>query len=631
MKKYNANQTDYKNPANCLQHRIFLPHKKQLLAVLTALCLAAGLPETNVLAASSASGQDYVKNENVYARLGASGTSSDAYVVNAFDVKNSSDITDYGSYSEVKNLTDLSLLEHTADSTRISAETGKFYYQGALEEAELPWLFSIQYQLDGNKITPEDLGGNDGSLKISLNVRKNPKAKDIFYENYVMQISLTLDGEKCTDIVAPDASIADAGANRQLTFTLMPKTDAAYTIEADVTDFTMSGFSIAAVPYSMNIDTEGLGTDELTGQFSELTDAVAQLNDGTKKLSDGIRELNNGGNSLLEGSSQMKNGLAALSGSSTDLTDASYQIGSSLDLISRQLDAADFSSMDSLTALPAALDQLGGALAQMKGGLAQLNGGFSQSFAALDTAVAAAAVEAPTESEMAALQTAAAANPEIASASRKLLAAYQNLMILRETYAAVKPGFEAITTSLDPNNTASVIAGLDTVTGSLHTMSTSMSASLEGVDLSSMLGQLKTGLTQLTAGYAEFHKGLTAYTDGVSALSEGYTQYDDGLRTYLNGVGELDNGSGELADGMQEFSDGVGDMPDQMQTTIDEMMEQYSSSDFDAVSFVDTRNENINSVQFILSTDGVELPKEAAEPEPEKEEGFFDRLKNLFS
>lgn len=459
MKKYNANQTDYKNPANCLQHRIFLPHKKQLLAVLTALCLATGLPETNVLAASSASGQDYVKNENVYARLDASGTSSDAYVINAFDVKNSSDITDYGSYSEVKNLTDLSLLEHTADSTRISAETGKFYYQGALEEAELPWLFSIQYQLDGNKITPEDLGGNDGSLKISLNVRKNPKAKDIFYENYVMQISLTLDGEKCTDIVAPDASIADAGANRQLTFTLMPKTDAAYTIEADVTDFTMSGFSIAAVPYSMNIDTEGLGTDELTGQFSELTDAVAQLNDGTQKLSDGIRELNNGGNSLLEGSSHIK----------------------------------------------------------------------------------------------------------------------------------------------------------------------------EGVDLSSMLGQLKTGLTQLTAGYAEFHKGLTAYTDGVSAFSEGYTQYDDGLRTYLNGVGELDNGSGELADGMQEFSDGVGDMPDQMQTTIDEMMEQYSSSDFDVVSFVDTRNENINSVQFILSTDGVELPKEAAEPEPEKEEGFFDRLKNLFS
>ena len=81
---------------------------------------------------------------------------------------------------------------------------------------------------------------------------------------------------------------------------------------------------------------------------------------------------------------------------------------------------------------------------------------------------------------------------------------------------------------------------------------------------------------------------------------------------------------------MQEFSDGVAEIPDQMQSKIDEMTEQYSSSDFDAVSFVDERNMDIDSVQFILTTKGIEEPEEEVEEETEEDGGFFQRLLDLF-
>lgn len=604
-------------------------YTKAAAAFLTSFCLAAGMPQITLFAESSSAA--YLKNENVYAKLDASGASSDAYVVNTFDLKNASDITDYGAYSSVKNLTNLTVLDNSSDRTSFSADDGKFYYQGTLENTALPWLFSITYQLDGKELSPEELGGKSGSLKISLSLRQNTSVDSIFYDNYVMQISLSLDSEKCTNINAPDATLADAGSNQQLAFTILPGTDADFSIETDVTDFSMSGFSIAAVPYSMNVDTGDLGTDDLTGQFSDLTEAVDLLNEGTKELSDGISALNSGSTSLQNGSSQIKDGLSALSGSSTDLTNASYQIGTALGTISNQLSGADFSSIDSLKELPATLMQLSGALTQIKDGLSQLNNGFAQAYGALDAAVAATSVDALTNEEAAALQSAAAANPSAAAAVNKLMLSYQNLMVLRETYAAVKPAFDAITVSLDPSNASALPAGLDTVITALNTISTSMSSSLEGVDIKSMVGQLQSGLSALTSNYAQFHNGLLSYTEGVSSLSTGYAEYQNGLNTYLDGIKQLDNGSCELAGGMQEFSDGVSDMPDQIQNTIDEMMEQYNSADFDAVSFVDSRNKNINSVQFILSTEGITIPEVKETPEPEVTEGFWDRFLNLFT
>ena len=44
----------------------------------------------------------------------------------------------------------------------------------------------------------------------------------LFYENYMLQISITLDMDKSSDIQAPDAVLANAGKNKVAAYTVLP-------------------------------------------------------------------------------------------------------------------------------------------------------------------------------------------------------------------------------------------------------------------------------------------------------------------------------------------------------------------------------------------------------------------------
>ncbi len=437
----------------------------------------------------------YTKNENVYASLAADGTASDAYVINHFSVESSGKIVDYGKYDDIKNLTTLGSLTKENNSADFQAEDGEFYYQGEMKNVELPWKFAISYKLDGKSVTADELAGKSGKLEITFQSAKNDKADETFYDHYLMQVSLTLDSEKTKNIVADGATIADAGANRQLSFTALPGSDAEFVIKADVNDFTMSGFSIAAVPYSMDIDMDQFNMDDFTGQISELTDAADKLNDGASSLSDGLNKLCDGNGDLLNGSSQIQSGLNELSNNSTTIVDASSKIEGSLDAISSQLDAIDFSGIEGL---------------------------------------------------------------------------------------------------------------------------------------SEQMDALKKGLSALASQYGEFNKGLSSYTGGVDTLSENYGTFQNGVLAYLDGTVKIKDGASELSDGMGQFADGIRDMPTQIQDTIDEMVGSFSEDDYQAVSFTDGKNENITSVQFVISTKGIEKAKTEKVTETEKKEGFWDRLKALF-
>ena len=602
----------------------------------TAVCLCAALLLGTVgmipaQASDATETASYTKIENVYARLEADGTAAGTYIVDHCQVDKAGEITDYGDYSDVTNLSTTDALTVKDGTVCLSADRGDFYYQGNMEKAELPWKFQITYQLDGVTMKPEDLGGKDGALKISFHGEKNPKAEAVFYDHYVMQVSLTLDNERCTNIEAPGATIADAGDGTQLSFTVLPGSDADFTIEADVQNFSMPGFSIAAVPYSISVDTDELDTDSITDQFTELTDATEQLSDGAKELFDGISELSGSGTSLVAGSKEIQDGLNALSGTAQTILNASSQIYSGLSAISSQLGSTDFSGLSQLNALPDGLTQLADALDGIQCGLGQLQEGLSAAYDTMDVAMQNAAGAAPTQEELAALQAVCQNDPAALSGYQKLMDSYTQLQTLSAVWSNVKPAFQAVCDSLNAQGAQSVTAGLTSVSGGLRTMASSMSESLGAVDMSASMAQLTSGLSSLAANYGQFHAGLTSYLGGVDSLADNYPTFHNGIQEYVDGTGELANGAGEYAEGMWEYADGVSGIPDQVQDTIDEMMAQYNSDDFDAVSFTDSRNTCIRSVQFVISTDGVEQPETAPVEATEKKQGFWDRLKALFT
>lgn len=231
---------------------------------MTALVLTAGMACGMGVNAYAASDAEYTKNENVYVRLEQDGQVDGAYVVNAFHVTKAGEISDYGDYASVSNLTNLDPIESDKEEQIFEAEKGKFYYQGNMENAELPWNFDIAYTLDGDTVEGEELEGAEGELEIQIQIRKNPAFTDeTFFNTSLLQASVTLDSELCDDIVAKqvtipaekgaertktDASIADAGSDEKITFTVNPGTEADLKIKTDVENFEMDDISIAGAP-----------------------------------------------------------------------------------------------------------------------------------------------------------------------------------------------------------------------------------------------------------------------------------------------------------------------------------------------------------------------------------------------
>src|SRR5690625_1563285 len=173
---------------------------RQIAAVMSGTVLMFGSLPFSVLAKDSENedtekGKYATKDEAIYGKLGANGALQDMYVVNTFHDTKPGSITDYGDYTDVRNLSNLSDIKLTDDGkVRFQAEKGDndFYYQGGVDNQPLPWDIDITYKLDGKEVDPDDLAGKNGSLELQIKTSGNDDADPAFFENYMMQISLTL-------------------------------------------------------------------------------------------------------------------------------------------------------------------------------------------------------------------------------------------------------------------------------------------------------------------------------------------------------------------------------------------------------------------------------------------------------
>lgn len=599
--------------------------KKQVLLVMMAVLLL--LPSflvkadsTEQVDAEMVDGKLSSKDEVVYATLHATGDLEEIYVVNTLDVSKAGEILDYGVYSNIKNLTDLSELTQDGQSVRINAPEGKFYYQGNMkEDTELPWKISISYLLDGQKVAPADLAGQNGHLEMTINTAANNAVDKVFYENYLLQISLQLPNNY-ENIVATGGMVANAGKNKQITFTVMPGEDEELSVEADVEDFEFQGVDIAAIPSTLPIDTSEMGN--MTDDMATLSDAISDVNNGVAELEDGVIQLNNGVASLRNGSAQYQNGMNEIDGASTKIVTASHSIGDALKTISTSLSSnSEEMDLTKLTELPAGLTQLANGLTETANGLTKLQESYSQAYTLLDGAIAGIPEQQVSDEEIAELYV-SGANKGVLD---RLVAYYGAAQKIKVTYSMTREAFEAVGPSLTKTSGA-----LKEMSGSLTFTANELSTSLEDMDLSA-LSELQKGIATLSANYGEFHTGLVGYTEGVSTLANSYNDLHSGIVDLSDGTGELATGVGKLHDGTDELYEETKDLPEQMEEEINQMISEYDKSDFEPVSFVSTKNKKVYSVQFVIKTGGIKKEEpETKKAKTEEEKGFWDLLLDLF-
>ncbi|WP_343246945.1 hypothetical protein [Diplocloster hominis] len=625
--------------------------KKRILC----LILAAALPLSCFLAMAlpvqagenneSASGQDspastplddFTKDEVVYSKLSSDGSVQSIYVVNTVYTREAGVVIDYGAYDSVSNLTDESAIRSDNGENILTVPDGTFYYQGNLEARPLPWTYTINYQLDGASVSADQLAGAAGHLSLQIHTAQTPDMEPSFYDNYMMQITVTMDNRLSRNITAPDASIANAGSDKQIVFTALPGKEGKFSLEADVHDFAMDGIMIAAIPFSMAIEMPD--TSEMTGDITELSDAIDQLNQGVSDLSGGIRTLLDGSKDLASGSSKYQEGMHKLDANTDKLQAASATIRDALDTISSSLqEQAKEIDLNSLNQLPGALREMSAGLDQAVGGLTQLRDNYKLAYDALVPALDALDDSPLTPEELAFLQsmmtpgpgTGSQLPPELAPLVpilQKLTDTYTSALTAKGTFDAVKEAFGAVDSTL-----SSLITPLGTISASLGTMADGIGQSLKDNDITLALSQLTTGLSDLSANYSTFHSGLVAYTNGVSDLADAFDTLNQGIGQLADGTAELNKGGGQLKSGTKELFVNTRDLPDRLREEIDKLMEDYDKTDFHPVSFVDGRNKHIEQVQFVVSTPPVDIPvKEAPQTTDSKPQTLWEKFLDLF-
>ena len=619
------------------------------------------------------------KEEVIYITLDASGTLKNTYVVNSFS---GGSITDYGNYASVKMLNTSDPIEQNGDTITFSTSASKAYYQGELTDAEIPWNISLRYYLNGVEYSAAEIAGKSGELEIRFQITENTACSDTFFDDYALQASFTLDTERCNNISAPDATIANVGSDKQLTYTVLPGEGIDTTITADVTDFEMSAVSINGIHLNLNVE---IDDTELKDKVNELIDAVEQLDDSAVELSDGSAELLDGSSELKDGASSLQSGVASLDEGVVTLQNGLTTVQSGLDTLNSQsgtltAGSSEFKAAlvtiqtavnsisvtsEDLTALTEASGQIKQAISDLYDGAAalQANLGYGQYKALMaqngldiDALLAgnASAVETiqSYEAMLEQLSTVPGMEDLVNQYKSQLLGTSEQIKSLLNANSAAIGGMESYINGISAELPA-LTEGLAALNTQYEIFDSSISQLVNTLgNMTGNLSALAEGINQLVVSYEELDSGINDYTGGVAQIVAGYSQVMGGVSSLAEGSKELVSGSGELydgtvelydgvvslCDGAQEMADGTGefrtetaDMNDQIDEEIDSLLESIGGSMDDPVSFVSEKNTNVESVQFVIQTEAIEVEEtDDVVVTQEEELSFWQKLLQLF-
>ena len=633
---------------------------KRWIASLLALCLTALCLMSSAMAAE--------KIEIVYVNLRSGGELDAVYIVNRFEAESSETIVDYGSYYKVANLSDETPLEQNSDSVRLTVPAGTLFYQGDPISAALPWSIRVNYALDGAPIHPEELSGKSGALEMQITIGKGSESLTDFYEHYALNMTVTLDGERCSGITAEGATIANSGTDRLLTYVVLPSPDATYTITANVTDFAMVDVSINGVPLGIDVDVD---TSEIDDRVSELQDGVSRLSSGSSRLASGASSLKGGAKelqggtvtlaegteSLVGGAAQFSAGLDETRAGSAQIAAASAQLVAAVDDVEGKTQGAPQMTIAETRALCNALLD---AVSQMEGALTDLRGKLS-GLTALAESLESKAKEICdlipesgfSTSDVSLLRTLlgrASGNSDVSSALSSEIAALRRILdkaeeingCLDELRKCAEENHKLTVSLSEPlkkldgqigdalAELAEVKASLQSVLSMLDQMEANGASSSDGVmtTLFATIREMDAGIQALDAGVGELQTNFALLSAGISSVDAGVDSLAAGADTLLDGASSLSSGADSLMGGVNELSEGTGDMDAQVQEGVDDAISSITGGDFEPVSYADPRNQ-VESVQFVIRIPGVseaEAPEVVVEEETEKSLGekFLD-------
>ena len=276
--------------------------KRVTASVLTAtlLCTSAG----SVPVYGAPAGADI--DETMYVNLDYYGKTTKVNVVKGVNLNGLGEITDYGNYINVENMStsDAPVLGDGSVTWNLpEGQKGRFYYKCTMdnEQVVLPWDFDVSYKLNGVPTDGDKLAGANGLIEINVKATPNDNA-DLYYRNNMMlMVTVPVDMSKCYSVDADGAQIQSLGSTTAAVFSALPGEEGDYTVRIGTDSFETTGVIMAMAP----------GTIDDLNHIKDLKEAKDTWKDAGDALYDSLEQMAKSVESMRDGINQVQSGVSS--------------------------------------------------------------------------------------------------------------------------------------------------------------------------------------------------------------------------------------------------------------------------------------------------------------------------------
>ena len=330
---------------------------------------------------------DADKDESVYLISDANGNVNKTIVVDHLKNKDKKDtVEDASNLSDIENVKGKEKFTQSGDKLTWQAGGKDIYYQGTATE-EPPVTQKVTYYLDGKEISPEDLAGKSGKVKIRFDYTNTTSyTETVNGEKQTVSVPFAAitglvlgDGFENIEVTNGKAEVSNS-SSVVLGYALPGLKDSLgikdkdldgdvnipeyMEMTADVENFSMPAAMTFVVNASDYVSTDGIDTSDLDDMINDLKDASTQLQDGSKTLAEGTDTLADGLSTLQSKLGTFASGVGTLKSGIKTYTDGVSTLSGGLNTLG-----------NSTGALVSGADKLNSGAGQLASGSATLKDG----------------------------------------------------------------------------------------------------------------------------------------------------------------------------------------------------------------------------------------------------------------
>ena len=565
---------------------------------------------------------DADKDESVYLISDANGNVNKTIVVDHLKNKDKKDtLEDASNLSDIENVKGKEKFTQSGDKLTWQAGGKDIYYQGTATE-EPPVTQKVTYYLDGKEISPEDLAGKSGKVKIRFDYTNTTSyTETVNGEKQTVSVPFAAitglvlgDGFENIEVTNGKAEVSDS-SSVVLGYALPGLKDSLgikdgdldgdvnipeyMEMTADVENFSMPAAMTFVVNASDYVSTDGIDTSDLDDMINDLKDASTQLQDGSKTLAEGTDTLADGLSTLqsklgtfasgvgtlqsglktyTDGVSTLSGGLNTLGNSTGALVDGADKLNSGAGQLasgSATLKDGLKSYTDGASQLNTGLNQLNDNTGSLATGVTSLNDGAKTLSDGINAAnKGAAGVSAGAAQLKTSIDTAKTGADSLAAGAKQVDEGVGQLtQSLSDMPETIKTN---INKTLEPLNELNVgtlfktLGYIDTDKITADNVSAAADAAVNNAE--KIIKALTTSMNDPdpSATYSKIVVGLSQGKGAVSVYSavnqsvidsaSTVQALKDGSAKVSDGASSLDAGLGQLSDGASELSSGASDL-----------------------------------------------------------------------